>query len=280
MRTVPIELVTRAGAPLALACTMFAGAPLAAQEREPVALPQVTITAVANRDPVEKSYRKMIRGMDLFEQRHALARAASLRFKLLPRRHGTDMSRVQIDVVGSTVDIEVPVAPDQTFTLARNPQALAENAMVTPNRATGSLTWRTEIRTPGLPAGARRLGDLRLECEVGMEAGLVSNNSNFIGQLLTLVSDTPDYCRRKEQRYLFFAERPLFSVSLQAGQRRETLAIDRLYASASDDSSLMADLPYCDCEVLLDRSYYMPLGDTSWPDDTLVEFEYMDEAPR
>jgi hypothetical protein len=37
-------------------------------------------------------------------------------------------------------------------------------------------------------------------------------------------------------------------------------------------------LPYCDCEVLVDRTYYLPLGDTSWPDDTLVEFEYMDDG--
>jgi hypothetical protein len=28
--------------------------------------------------------------------------------------------------------------------------------------------------------------------------------------------------------------------------------------------------------VLVDRAYFMPLGDSSWPDDTRVEFEYMD----
>ena len=33
---------------------------------------------------------------------------------------------------------------------------------------------------------------------------------------------------------------------------------------------------YCDCEVLVDRTYVLPLGDLSWPDDTRVEFEYMD----
>ncbi len=28
--------------------------------------------------------------------------------------------------------------------------------------------------------------------------------------------------------------------------------------------------------ALLDRTYFVPLGDPSWPDDALVEFEYMD----
>jgi hypothetical protein len=34
-------------------------------------------------------------------------------------------------------------------------------------------------------------------------------------------------------------------------------------------------LPFCDCQVLLDRTYYAPIWDRSWPDDTLVSFEYM-----
>jgi hypothetical protein len=54
-----------------------------------------------------------------------------------------------------------------------------------------------------------------------------------------------------------------------------------LYAGASHDPLSSSDLAYCDCQVLLDRTYFMPLGDRSWPNDTLVEFAYMDnEAPQ
>ena len=41
-----------------------------------------------------------------------------------------------------------------------------------------------------------------------------------------------------------------------------------------------ATLPYCDCQVLLERSFYAPIWDRSWPDDTVVEFDYMDSPPR
>jgi hypothetical protein len=41
----------------------------------------------------------------------------------------------------------------------------------------------------------RRLGDLRLECAVAIAADLISNT-------------------RRDPRYLFFADRPLFSVTL------------------------------------------------------------------
>jgi hypothetical protein len=250
-----------------------------AQEKKPGGvLPPVTVTAAA-RDPVEKSYRKMVQGMDLFERlRPAMAPNATLRFKLLPRRHSTDMAHVLLEVVGSNFAYEVPIAADQTFTLQRDRKAIAENAVVSPNRKKLTMTWRTDIRTPGLPPNTRRLGDLRLECLVGLEADLVSNTGP-LGRLANLFSDPKSYCDRKDTQYLFFADRPLFNVTLIAGARRESLPIDQLYAGASDDPDLKNELPYCDCEVLVDRTYYLPLGDRRWPDDTLVEFEYMDEWP-
>lgn len=239
-------------------------------------LPTVTISAKANRDPVEKSYRKMIRGMDLFEKQHSRAPNASLRFKLLPRRRDTDMSHIEMEVAGSTVGFALAVAPDHTFTLQRNQQAFDEDAQVIPDRKAQSMTWRTEIRTPGLPPHTRRLGDMRLECAVGLEAGLVSNSSTLAGRIASVVAEI-GYCDRKDARYLFFADQPLFGVTLVAGQRREVLPVGKLYAAASDDPGLKEDLPFCDCEVLVDRTYFLPLGDRGWPDDTLIEFDYMDD---
>jgi hypothetical protein len=263
----------------ALQIALVVGCPaLCAQERPKTALPPVTVTGTSS-DPVEKSYRKMVQGMDYFEQaRAALAPDASLRFKLLPRKPGTDMDHLVLEVIGTSFDYRVPIAPDHTFVLKRDPKALQENAVVMPNRKRLSMTWRTEIRTPGLPADTRRLGDLRLECMVGLEADLVSNNGP-IGRIADLFTDKKRYCERKEARYLYFADRPLFSVTLVDGARREALPIDQLYAAASDDPGLKSDLPYCDCEVLVDRTYFLPLGDHSWPDDARVEFEYMDTRP-
>jgi hypothetical protein len=249
-----------------------------AQKQDPQVehMPAVTVSGKANPNPVEKSYRRMLKGLDLFARQHGQSPDAELRFKLLPRKPGTDMQTVTLAVVGDTVDFLVPIAADHTFSLPRNALALQENAQVVPNRRALSMTWRTDIRTAGLPPDNRRLGDLRLECKVGMEAGLISNSSSFIGRITSAALDTPAYCDKAAPLYLFFADRPLFSVTLVAGQRREILSIDKLYANASDDPGLRGNLPYCDCEVLVDRTYVLPLGDRSWPDDTQVEFEYMD----
>jgi hypothetical protein len=165
------------------------------------------------------------------------------------------------------------VARDHTFALE---SAVAEEeASVLSNRRAGTLTWRAEVRTADLPPDARRLGDLRLECEVGMKAGLVSNYpSGFFGWLEETFGNGPDYCRRAAPRYVFFAERPLFSVTLVHGERREVLPLDMLYAGAARDPDWKKDR-FCDCEALFDRAYFLPLGDAGWPDDTRVELRYM-----
>ncbi len=247
-----------------------------AQQADPPA-PSVTVSTL--RSPVDKSYRKMVRGMDLFDKLHALAPAASLRFKLLPRLQGTQMDGITLKIVGDTLTIPVALAPDNTFALGRNAIALDEDAAVIPNRKVDSMTWRTDIRTPGLPPGTRRLGDLRLECKVGMEAGLVSQGLPVIGQIANVISALLPSCDSANENYFFFTDRPLFNVTLVHGQRRVSLPLDRLYAGFSEDPVDKGNMKYFDVEVLLDRSYFAPLGDPSWPDDTLLEFEYMDDGP-
>lgn len=241
-------------------------------------LPGVTISSKANTDPVEKSYRRMVRGMDLFERQRAMSPHGVLRFKLLQRKPGVSLEGLDLLVLGRTVETPVPVAADHTFVLQRDPRAWDENAMVTPDRKALTMTWRAEVRTPGLPPGTRRLGDLRLECRVGMEAGLYSNSPSAITRLFSELTTTPAYCEQPENRYLFFADRPVFGVTLVSGARREMLPASRLYAAAIDTPTLREELAWCDCEMLLDRTYFLPLGDRSWPDDTLVVFDFMEDG--
>ena len=142
------------------------------------------------------------------------------------------------------------------------------------NRKSSSMTWRAMVTSPGLPGATRRLGDLRLECLVGMDAGLISNEAPLLAWLVQVFNDTDKVCSSPRGNYLFFTERPLFSVTLHAGARREVLPFKMLYTGGEQTPE---SLRYCDCQVLLDRSYYAPLWDKSWPDDTLLEFDFMDD---
>jgi hypothetical protein len=75
---------------------------------------------------------------------------------------------------------------------------------------------------------------------------------------------------------IYFAERPIFGVLLESGPRRRRLPYR--YVNVSDGTMALAglfDWPY----ALRDRSFYLPLEDRSWPDDTRVVFDDMD-APQ
>lgn len=235
-----------------------------------------SVTVAATRDPVDKSYRKMLAGMDIFERHHALAPQATLRFQLLPRLPTTQLDGITLRVAGDTVSLPVTVAADHTFTLDRNAQAAKEDAALIASRKTSTLTWRAQIRSPNVPEGMRRLGDLRLECLVGVEAGLLSNNAQIFAWLGELFTSPDRVCNSPEGNYLFFAERPVFAITLRDGNRSAILPLRALYAGGTQTP---ATLPYCDCQVLLDRSYYAPIWDRSWSDDTLLTFEDMDSPP-
>jgi hypothetical protein len=236
------------------------------------------ISVTAYREPVDKSYRKMVRGLDAFEEKRHLAPQASLRFKVLQRKPHARLDGIELEIAGDSFSLPVDLAPDRSFTLERSRQALREDAAVRAgNRKALSMTWRAEVRTPGVPPGTRRLGDLRLECEVGMAAGLVSNSPSPLARLFDALFDPPDYCNSRDNRYLFFAERPVFGVTLTSGGRSEAIPAHRLYGGASERPDWRKTLPFCDCEALLDRAFFLPLGDASWPDDTVVAFEYMDD---
>jgi hypothetical protein len=261
---------------LALSSMAFPAMALAQQAQPPTEPKPQTVTVTSTRDPVDKSYRKMIRGMERFEREHALAPAAVLRFHLLPRTPGVNMRGITLRVLGDHIALPVQVAEDNTFVLPRNAQALDEDAAVVANRKTTSMTWRAQVITPGLPPGTRRLGDLRLECLVGMEAGLVSNSSPLFGWISDALTSPEQVCNSPDGNFLFFTERPIFSVVLRAGERTEILPFRLLYAGGEQTREM---LPFCDCQSLLDRTYYAPIWDRSWPDDTLVTFEYMDDPP-
>ncbi|MTV37640.1 hypothetical protein [Duganella radicis] len=235
-----------------------------------------SVTVPATRDPVDKSYRKMIAGMDLFERQHALAPRATLRFQLLPRLATTQLEGITLRVAGDTVSLPVPVAADHSFTLERNAQALKEDAALIASRKTSTLTWRAQVRSPGVPEGMRRLGDLRLECRVGVEAGLLSNNAHLFAWLSDMFTSADSVCNAPDGNYLFFADGPVTGITLFDGNLSANLPPTALHAGGTQTE---ASLPYCDCQVLLDRAYYAPIWDQRWSDETLLSFSHQPITP-
>lgn len=268
---------------LSLICFLAAsGLVCTAQAREQVAqlaaavpappdepIPVVQVDGL--RDADEQSYRRMIKGMDAFEKYHGLAPDARLRYRLYPRLPGVKVAGTSLTIQSDKVKLPVALASDLSFTLPRDAQALDEYAQVTSNRKSRSFAWGPDVRSPGLPANARRLGDLRLECEIDRAATLLVG---YKPPLYYVIDAAVDVCTSFPGVWLYYGDRAVFNVTLVHGNRRQTVFSPFLYGNQLRPFHIFYDF----YPLLIDRTYTLRIADTSWPDDTIVELEYMDDA--
>lgn len=194
-----------------------AGAQTQAEDPAPV----VEVSAVRN--PALKPYRQMLKGLDAFEARHALAPAAPLNFKLVSDNPATAFDTVSLTISGDHMHLPVPLSADGSFTLGRNDAAVEDNADLVSNKKKSELSWHADIHSPGVPGNARRLGDLRLECEVAW--AVTREDMSFLMRNGLGLLGGP--CHTASIKLHYQAPKPLAGATLVSGERRLALNIDK-----------------------------------------------------
>lgn len=246
-------LVLLASVTLCSACAQAAEPPDDAKEGDEK-IAEVAVSAT--RDPELKPYRVMSAGMDAFDEYHRLAPAARLQFRLSKRSEltwfGGNWDGVTLRLAGNDTSIPVPIAADGTFVLPRNQQAYDDEADLILNQRKSLIRFSPYVRTPGLPANVRRIGDLRLECQVLV--GIAKKELNFAQRMaISTIMLGGDWCGRGMGKFGF----------------------------SLPDRALSSTLVYGTTRKLIPTSAYQivpPIQDTSVPDDALIEFEFWSAA--
>jgi len=216
-------------------------------------MPNTSAEAVVvsgSKDPDWKTYRAFTAGLDTFDEQHRLAPAAALRFVLLPKAATASLQDIKLRIAGDTLSIPVPVDADGTFTVPRSDAATQEDAELFLNRKPGTFRWRPDIRSPGVPANARRLGDLRLECAVRW--AVEQYETPYVIRKLFDAAGQP--CLTSRIKVDYIAPRAIAAMYLVHNGRRGKLP-DNLLESGG-------------------KVYLAPVHDASWPDEALLEFEF------
>jgi hypothetical protein len=233
-----------------IAALLAMAAPAFAQDstapEAPVAAEKVEVSSL--KDPELLPYRRMVRGLDAWEEKRALAPKAELRFELWTKDgKPADTQGLQLRIAGDTVDIALPLDQDGSFVLPRSREAFDDEADLVSNRKKEQIRWRPRIRTPGVPANARRLGDLRLECEVG-----VAVRKEEIPLLYRAgAAAAGGLCRLPVVSYPYRAPQRLASATVVSGERKAGLELH-----------------------MNGLAYMAPLRDKRWDDDALVVYEF------
>ncbi|OFA05617.1 hypothetical protein [Duganella sp. HH101] len=209
------------------------------------------VVVSTSKDPDWKTYRAFNAGLDVFDQQHGMAPTASLRFVLLPKAAGASLKDIKLRVAGDDISIPLAVAEDGTFAVPRSEAALKEDAELMLNRKPGTFRWRPDVHTPGVPPNARRLGDLRLECAVRW--AVEQYELPYLFRKMLNAAGQP--CVTARIKVDNIAPRPIAAMYLSLNGRRTQLP-----------SSLLEDGG---------KVYLAPVHDQEWPDDALLEFEFI-----
>ncbi len=210
----------------------------------------VSVYVVGTRDPDWKTYRAFLAGMDVFTTEHSHAPDAALRFLLTPRQPGLSYQGLTLRIATDERSIAVPVATDGSFTLPYDQAAADAGAELLLNRKRELFRWRPSIRSPGVEANARRLGDLRLECAVRWAV----EQADFPGFVRVVARALGGACQSARVKVDFVSEQAIRDVHLVDGARREALPRQSIEQAG--------------------HVFLPPLHDASWSDDTVLEFDY------
>lgn len=120
--------------------------------------------------PMAWRFSLLEKARNLFEKRAAeQAPGATMSFRL-PKVDAVQGGN-QVEIVGADHRVPLPMASNTTFSLKRGTLAEDDDAMVVVNRNFPKGEFNHPlvlVRSPGLPDGVQRMGDLRLACAAQM----------------------------------------------------------------------------------------------------------------
>lgn len=205
----------------------------------------------------EQSYRRMLRGVEKFESLRAQAPNAVLRFRMFGIERDVKVQTLNLALQSDSLKLPLTHDDNASFALPVNETARSEDAALVANRRTGSVYWKPQVTTPGLPADTRRLGDLRVQCQVTYASGLQHGGLGFLTKMIGQCGPTLPF--------FFLAEREIFAVTVQAPGRERHLFGPALPEHAVTKLTKQRN-----------RYFHPPIEEEQWPDDALVRIHYVD----
>ena len=222
--------------------------PALAADSKPDSPEEIKVNAL--RDPEVRKYVAIVAGLDAFDRYHGMApRVASLRFRVAPR-DGTGMAALPSARLGGENGFDLPltVDADGMFTVPRSAAALDANSELVLNQRRRAFRVKPVVRSPGLPDNVRRLGDLRLECRV--EVAIIKEEIPlWVVLAANTLLRTRDWCGfmiEGKSGFSFKHDKRLQAAVLVDGNRSALLETEG-------------------------KRFRVPLGDTRWSDDALIE---------
>ena len=261
MRTLRSPLVLALA--LVMGSTLPNGAGAAAQEDKEAGVVHVK----GIRNPETHTYRAMVAGLDVFDAQHALAPDAPQLLFQARTRSGGPLDAVLLKGAPGAAPLGARLSGDDDYTLTlpldeagrfqvprSQPAWDARAELFLSGKHSAGRVW-PYVRTPGLAANQRRLGDIRLECQVFVAIAKKEAPLHIVllGNAVMLGSDWCAFMKDKENTWDVSMPARVGAAILREGNRSMPLRVK-------------------------DSRFEVPIGDTSWSNDAIVEAAFAPPA--
>lgn len=271
----PASASASAGAtePAASSAASASASELTQQVQTQPVLPTIAPVAVQGQSTAArdaKTLSHLLKAEQIFLAEQALAPEGVLRFKVFGRKEAEASRLVNLVLLAPQGALPIALEADGRFALDEAWRALETGTELHSRLRDGKVTWRADVRTPGSTPQLRRLGDLRLQCRASFFSGM-ARTAGPGGLFIHLLKPLLNGCDSSRFGWSSFADAPVFGIRLKHGQRVQQISQMALGGMGHLEG---LSLPLFDWSYSLRHQLYrLPLGDSAWPDDTVVEFE-------
>jgi hypothetical protein len=254
--------------PLVLALALWSGAAGAVPQDMDKNKEPGTVHVNGIRNPETHAYRAIVAGLDTFDAQHALAPAVPqllfqartrsgkpLLASLLKGAPGTEGSGA--DALGARLAgddgyaLMLALDEDGRFQVPRSQPALDAEAELRLSKKSSDVRVWPYVRSPGLAGNQRRLGDIRLECQVFVAIAKKEAPLHIVllANTVMLGGDWCAFMKDKERTWDVSMPAALSAAVLREGGRNTALRVKG-------------------------NRFEVPIGDKSWSNDAIVDVQF------
>lgn len=199
------------------------------------------------RDPELRSYAQMLKGIKIYYEKKQLAPDSELYFILIPKSNRFGLEGLTFRLASDETSMNIPIASDGRFQLPLIELKSDDEYDLILNRPKGQFRIRPFVKSRDLSDDVKRLGDLRLECQVRWAIEKQDVSLVFSAYVKLLASGTP--CMTRTVDVGFYAPSGVDLITLAGSKSKLSFGVDS------------------------DGRYSVPLWNNELSDDFLLKYE-------
>jgi predicted nucleic acid-binding Zn-ribbon protein len=200
----------------------------------------------AYKGPELRSYAQMLKGLLVYQEKRQHAPDSELYFVLIPKKKETRLEGLTMRLASDETSTTIPVDAGGKFQLPLIELKSDNEYDLILNRPKGQFYIKPYVKSANLNPDTKRMGDLRLECQVRWAIEKQDVSLVFSAYVKLMASGNP--CEAGTVAVGYFAPVGVESVTFDAPKKKYVIPVNS------------------------DGKYTLPLEDKSISDDVLVSF--------